>query len=107
MTNRILEQIESAHLKKDIPQFDVGAVPPIGPMLVGATVVVSGDALQLIDAAYALGFAAGRLEGAAEAIRRPAWARHARRQASPPLRASASWPSIASHSQQSRVRPCY
>ena len=24
MTNKILEQVESAHLKKDIPQFDVG-----------------------------------------------------------------------------------
>ena len=37
MTNKILEQVESAHLKKDIPQFDVGDTVDV------ATRIIEGE----------------------------------------------------------------
>lgn len=46
------------------------------PLVLVRKQIGTDHALQLIDAAYALGFTAGRLEGAAEAVRRPAWARY-------------------------------
>ncbi len=37
MTNKILEQVESAHLKKDVPQFDVGDTVDV------ATRIIEGE----------------------------------------------------------------
>jgi hypothetical protein len=45
------------------------------PLVLVRKQIAADHALQLIDAAYALGFAAGRAEGIAAAVRRPAWAR--------------------------------
>ncbi|BCB84439.1 hypothetical protein [Phytohabitans suffuscus] len=45
------------------------------PLVLVRKQIEADHALQLIDAAYALGFTAGRADGIAEAIRRPVWAR--------------------------------